>query len=117
MPGLPNLLGVEPGAQARVDQAVPGAMVMGTTGMGEMTEHRMPAPRNSIPMLGGVGPFGTIDMGGMFTIVKVRAGLRGNQDPGWYQQPRGTAALKVPSMSAAPGAPAGHEGHSGGSGG
>jgi hypothetical protein len=32
----------------------------------------------------GNGPFGQIEMGGMFTTLKVRPGLRGNADPGWY---------------------------------
>jgi hypothetical protein len=33
-------------------------------------------------------------MGGMFTIIKVRDRLASyDQDPGWYQHPRGTVAL------------------------
>jgi hypothetical protein len=37
--GLPNLLGVDAaGTQARLDALTPGTMVMGTTGMGDMTE-------------------------------------------------------------------------------
>jgi len=53
----------------------------------------MPVPENSVPMLGGGGPFGTITMGGMFTIVKVREGLTTyDKDPGWYQHPAGTVA-------------------------
>jgi manganese oxidase len=115
--GLPNLLGVVPGeAESRINQAVPGTMLMGTTGMGDMAEHRMPAPRNSIPMLGGQGPFGPIDMGGMFTVVKVREGLRGDQDPGWYRQPKGTAARKISATTEVPVVPASHQGHSGGGG-
>jgi hypothetical protein len=55
----------------------------------------MAAPRNSIPMLGGKGPFGNIDMGGMFTIVKVRDDIDYDRDPGWYKQPKGTAAYRV----------------------
>jgi hypothetical protein len=44
-----------------------------------------------------VGPFGDyITMGGMFTIVKVRDRLASyDQDPGWYQHPPGTVALKA----------------------
>jgi hypothetical protein len=34
-------------------------------------------------------------MGGMFTIVKVRAGITSYADPGWYQAPAGTRARKV----------------------
>ena len=57
----------------------------------------MPMPPNSIPMKGAVGPFGDyICMGGMFTIIKVRDRLASyDQDPGWYQHPPGTVALKA----------------------
>ncbi len=43
-------------------------------------------------MLGGDGPFGMIDMGGMFTVLKVRDKLTGDKDPGWYEHPKGTVA-------------------------
>jgi manganese oxidase len=93
---LPNLLGVDTGdVPAKVNELVPGTMVMGQKGMGEMSEHQMPAPRNSIPMRGGIGPFGAIDMGGMFTIIKVRDEVREGVDPGWYEAPKGTRAWKV----------------------
>ncbi|HYR30109.1 MAG TPA: multicopper oxidase domain-containing protein, partial [Thermoanaerobaculia bacterium] len=95
---LPNLLGVDTGdVPAKINELVPGTMVMGQTGMGVMAEHQMPAPRNSIPMRGGIGPYGPIDMGGMFTIIKVRDDYAGGDDPGWYQPPRGTVAWKVDS--------------------
>jgi FtsP/CotA-like multicopper oxidase with cupredoxin domain len=106
--GLPNLLGVDArNAEARVNRVVPGTMLMGTTGMGDMEEHLkgVGIPRNSIPMLGGVGPFGPIDMGGMFTIVKVREGYVGDEDPGWYDYPEGTVASRVTSTSGEPAAP------------
>ncbi|HYC58686.1 MAG TPA: copper oxidase [Thermoanaerobaculia bacterium] len=96
--GLPNLLGIDPAnTQRRLGELVPGTMVMGATGMGEMADHQgmMPMPRNSIPMQGGQGPFGPIDMGGMFTIVKVRDDIDYMRDPGWYEQPKGTAAWRV----------------------
>jgi len=96
--GLPNLLGVDASnAQQRLNELAPGTMVMGTTGMGDMGEHMqaMGVPRNSIPMMGGPGPYGTIDMGGMFTVVKIRDRIDYNKDPGWYEQPRGTRAWKV----------------------
>ncbi|HEV7242039.1 MAG TPA: copper oxidase [Thermoanaerobaculia bacterium] len=112
---LPNLLGIDASAtQQRLNQIVPGTMVMGTNGMGEHAEHvgTMAVPRNSIPMLGGQGPFGHIDMGGMFTIVKVRDDIDYGRDPGWYRQPKGTSAWKVDSMSVTPAQqPAAHEGH------
>ena len=52
----------------------------------------MDVPKNSIPMVGGPGPFGAIDVGGMFTILKVRANLASYDDPGWYRHPEGTVA-------------------------
>jgi hypothetical protein len=67
-------------------------MTMGQTGMGGMGEMSMAMPRNSVPMKGAAGPFGFIDMGGMFTIVKVRDRLDANKDPGWYKHPHGTVA-------------------------
>ncbi|HBQ18496.1 MAG TPA: copper oxidase, partial [Myxococcales bacterium] len=34
-----------------------------------------------------------IDMGGMFTILKVREDLTSyDEDPGWYEHPQGTVA-------------------------
>ena len=97
---LPNLLGIDPASpQQRLNAIVPGTMVMGTNGMGDMAAHQgmMAMPRNSIPMLGGAGPFGPIDMGGMFTLVKVRDDLDYNRDPGWYKQPPGTSAWRFDS--------------------
>ncbi len=109
--GLPNLIGVDAAStEQRLNALVPGTMVMGTAGMGDMTEMQgtVPVPRNSIPMRGGDGPFGPIDMGGMFTVVKIREQLDYGQDPGWYQQPRGTAAWRVDTM---PAHSPPHEGH------
>lgn len=113
---LPNLIGIDAATtQERVNQLVPGSMVMGNTGMGAMAEMQgmMPIPRNSIPMLGGRGPYGNIDMGGMFNIVKVRDDMDYDRDPGWYRQPPGTSARRVDSMSTpAPQPSHQHEGHS-----
>src|SRR5437867_3932147 len=67
-------------------------MTMGETGMGDMGEMGMPAPKNSIPMAGGPGPFDYIAMGGMFTTLKVREDLPNYEDPGWYKHPPGTVA-------------------------
>ncbi|HWS72450.1 MAG TPA: copper oxidase, partial [Thermoanaerobaculia bacterium] len=54
-----------------------------------------------------------IDMGGMFAVVKVRDSIDYGRDPGWYEQPRGTSAWKVDSLSTspAPAAPDPHAGH------
>ena len=56
---------------------------------------KMELPANSISMLGGDGPFGLIDMGGMVTVVKVRDKLTGDTDPGWFEHPPGTVALEA----------------------
>lgn len=74
-------------------------MTMGATGMGDM--HQMELPDNSISMLGGDGPFGLIDMGGMFTVLKVRKQLTGDKDPGWYEHPYMKAFLCSLSFVAA----------------
>jgi len=57
----------------------------------------MPLPDNTLPMMTGTGPFGAIEMGGMFTTVKIRQGLARNdyKDPGWYKQPPGTVAYEL----------------------
>jgi manganese oxidase len=78
-------------------RAAPGAMAMGTTGMADMGEMSMPLPPNTLPMMTGTGPFGPIEMGGMFTVMKVREDLAPGdyRDPGWYRHPPGTVAYAV----------------------
>jgi manganese oxidase len=89
----PNLIGVRPGdLSKRVSTLLPGYMTMGESGMDEMGKMGMPTPRNSIPMVGAPGKHGYIDMGGMFTILKVRENLTSYEDPGWYENPPGTLA-------------------------
>jgi FtsP/CotA-like multicopper oxidase with cupredoxin domain len=90
---FPNMIGVAPGdLDEKVRPLLPAYMTMGHTGMGEMGAMNMPVPKNSIPMRGGTGPFGHIDMGGMFTVLKVREELTSDDDPGWYVHPPGTVA-------------------------
>ena len=90
---VPIMLGVNTDdLDAKVRQLLPDYMTMGSTGMGEMAQMGMAVPRNSIPMVGGKGPFGPIDMGGMFTVLKVRDGITRYDDPGWYEHPAGTVA-------------------------
>jgi hypothetical protein len=89
---LPIMTGVyQSGVDQKVNDLVPGYLPMGATGMGDMMD--MGKPRNSLLMGGGEGPFGSIFMGGMFTILKVRENLGSyDEDPGWYQHPAGTMA-------------------------
>jgi FtsP/CotA-like multicopper oxidase with cupredoxin domain len=92
--GSPNMTGVKPGpSDSGTRKLVPGYMTMGQDGMGDMADMKMAVPKNSIPMMGAQGPFGTITMGGMFTLIKVREGLTDyEKDPGWYAHPKGTVA-------------------------
>ena len=57
----------------------------------------MPAPDNTLPMMTGSGQFGPIEMGGMFTVMKIREGLARDdyKDPGPYKYPAGTVAFEV----------------------
>lgn len=53
----------------------------------------MDYPHHSCKLrIGSPGPFGVIEMSGMFTILKVREELNGDADPGWYKHPPGTVA-------------------------
>jgi hypothetical protein len=69
---------------------------MGSAGMVDMGEMEMAWPDNTLPMMTGFGQFGAMDMGGMFTVVKVREGIAPNdyKDPGWYQR---RACINAPS--------------------
>ena len=92
----PNLIGVDTkGLDDKIGRSTPGYMTMGASGMSEMSHMQMQQPQNSISMLPGKGPHGVIDMGGMFTLFKVRDKLVGNADPGWYQPPAGTLATEA----------------------
>src|SRR5206468_12550036 len=79
-----------------VGKLAPDAMVMGSTRM-SMGSMEMPAPDNTLPMMTGTGQFGPIEMGGMFTVMKIREGLARDdyRDPGPYQFPQGTVAYEV----------------------
>jgi manganese oxidase len=91
-----NLIGVDTsGVDAKLGRVLPGYMTMGRAGMGEMSQMHMEQPRNSISMVGGPGPHGVIEMGGMFTLLKVRERL--TADPGWYDAPKGTVASEATS--------------------
>lgn len=105
---IPNLLGADQSAVGRkIRDLVPGYMAMGSTGMAEHARHAgmRPGLPNTLPMMTGEGPFGPIEMGGMFTVFKVRKNLANyDEDPGWYQHPEGTVAWKVdgPPAEASP---------------
>lgn len=96
---VPNVLGADQsGLEERIRAALPGYMAMGEAGMAEHQDHarHMPGPANTLPMMLGTGPYGNIEMGGMFTLLKVRDQLPKNaKDPGWYKAPKGTTAYRV----------------------
>ena len=94
---VPTLIGVDhTGLAKRISRLIPDYMVMGERGMADMAEMEMPLPENTIPMMTGQGPFGSVEMGGMFSILKVRRMQAPGDysDPGWYQHPRGTVAYE-----------------------
>lgn len=91
--GLPNMVGADlSGVNARVARHARGYMAMGTTGMGGMGEMDMPVPPNSLPMRGAHARHGYVDMGGMFSILKVRDKADAQDPAAWYQQPEGSMA-------------------------
>jgi manganese oxidase len=100
---LPNTIGVNQRQIARrIAALVPGYMPMGEHGMSDHQQHidagHMQGPANTLPMMGGQGLFGPMEMGGMFTLIKVRDQLEGTEDPGWYQPPAGTQAYRVDTV-------------------
>lgn len=129
--GVPTMIGVDHrGLVKKLQKIVPEYMVMGERGMADMGEMEMALPDNTLPMMTGRGPFGAAEMGGMFTLLKVRRDQKPGdyRDPGWYRHPQGTVAREwtgaVPEApraqapaaqeSTAPAAvrkPSGHGGH------
>ncbi|MBS0336230.1 MAG: copper oxidase [Proteobacteria bacterium] len=90
-----TLIGVEHRGVARqITRLIPDYMVMGERGMADMAEMEMPLPDNTLPMMTGTGPFGSVEMGGMFSMLKVRKDQKPGDytDPGWYKHPPGTIA-------------------------
>ncbi len=97
---LPNVIGADTGADdARIRSHVPRYMGMGRNGMAGMGDMSamMGGPPNTVPMMTGAGPFGAIEMGGMFTVLKVRHDLpaSGTADPGWYRHPPNSSARRI----------------------
>lgn len=92
---VPTMIGVDHRkVVTQISRLIPEYMVMGERGMADMQEMEMPLPDNTLPMMTGTGQYGPLEMGGMFTVVKVREGLaRGDyKDPGPYRHPTGTRA-------------------------
>lgn len=88
---IPNLIGVDQKKiEGKIQKIFPEYMAMGSNGMGEMVEmcQEMEGPPNYAKP-GSPGPYGMIEMTGMFTVMKVREGISSYKDPGWWrkQQP------------------------------
>jgi hypothetical protein len=95
--GVPTMIGVDHrGVAEKIMNLVPDYMLMGERGMADMGEMEMPLPDNTLPMMTGQGQFGPIEMGGMFTTVKVREGLgkADYKDPGPYKVPAASRAYE-----------------------
>ncbi len=104
---VPNMMGVDQRqATEKISELLPGYMYMpmGSKGMGDMQDMAqmgMAPPENTLPMMSGNGPYGPIEMGGMFTLVKIRADTAPAApgvlpaDPGWYAHPEGTTPWEV----------------------
>lgn len=93
---VPTMIGVDHrGVAEKINDLVPDYMVMGEKG-GSMGDMEMPLPENTLPMMTGQGPFGGVEMGGMFTVLKVRKDQKHGdyKDPGWYKHPAGTVAYE-----------------------
>ena len=92
---VPNTLGVDDSDLAgKIAALVPDYMgVDANRSMADM-QMSMPMPENTLGMMSGEGPYGNIDMGGMFTVLKVREDLAPGdyRDPGWYHAPEGSVA-------------------------
>ena len=94
----PNMLGVnQEGVENKIQKLVPGYMAMGENGMDDMSAmaKHMPGPDNTLPMMGGEGPFGSVGMGGMFTILKVRDSVDASSKDSWYIQPKSAMSATV----------------------
>jgi FtsP/CotA-like multicopper oxidase with cupredoxin domain len=110
---VPNMIGVDQrGIAEKISKLIPDAMIMGDKGMADMGAMEMPLPDNTLPMMMGQGPYGPLEMGGMFTVVKVRRDQKPGDysDPGWYAQPAGSMAYEwageAPAAERQPGADA-----------
>jgi len=94
---VPTFIGVDKTEVSRKIRRVQSEyMPMGNRGMADMGEMEMPLPDNTVKMMDGWGQFGPIEMGSMFSVVKVREGLAADDynDPGWYEHPEGTVAYE-----------------------
>ena len=92
---VPTMIGVDHrGLVGKIQKVVPDYMLMGERGMADMGAMEMPLPDNTAPMMTGSGQYGPLEMGGMFTVFKVRRDQKPGDysDPGPFAHPPGTVA-------------------------
>jgi FtsP/CotA-like multicopper oxidase with cupredoxin domain len=102
---VPTMIGVDHrGVAKKITQLIPDYMAMSERGMADMAEMEMPIADNTIPMMTGAGPYGSVEMGGMFSMVKVRKDQKPGdyKDPGWFKHPEGTMAYEWKGQLAEP---------------
>jgi hypothetical protein len=100
---VPTMIGVDHrDVVDKITKLVPDYMVMGDKGMADMGTMEMPLPDNTIPMMTGEGPFGGVEMGGMFSVLKVRKDQKAGEysNPGWFAHPAGTVAYEYTGAQA-----------------
>ncbi len=93
--GVPTMLGVDQSDLAtKIAALLPDYMSVDADHTMSDMQMSMPLPENTLPMMTGDGPYGNIEMGGMFTVVKIRENLAPGdyRDPGWFHPPKGSVA-------------------------
>jgi FtsP/CotA-like multicopper oxidase with cupredoxin domain len=104
---VPNTIG-DGDLARKISSLVPNYMSADAAGAMDEMQMRMPLPENTLAMMAGDGPYGSIEMGGMFTMVKIRADLAHDdyRDPGWFKAPKDSVAYlwqgEEPPISRAP---------------
>ena len=95
---VPTMIGLQQqDLSKKISALIPNYMAMGESGMADMGgEMQMDLPLNTVPMMSGEGPLGSIEMGGMFSILKVRQDKKPNDysDSGWFVHPQNTLAFE-----------------------
>lgn len=99
---IENPLGVKQSdLTEQIRKHTPDVMLMGQFGMASHAAHtqmgHVKVPVNTLPMMDGKGPFGPLEMGGMFTVIKVRDQLDAQSAHSWYDSPKHEIASKISS--------------------